>query len=209
MNVKKLKLAVAALASAVGVLNASADLVLNFDDLPSTTVGQSLPVDYMGFTWQGDWGYMTGSGPSQPNVVFSQTGKTVSLVSASGAAFDFQGASFSTLASSAAGFYHSASSPTTSLIVQGWRGSTLVGTEIIKNLSVGQFTFQASNLKGVDKLVFIADGTPGGRWVMDNITTLGPQNPVVPEPTTLLAGALLLLPFGAAIIRMRRGGRLS
>ncbi len=206
MNVKKLKLAIVALASAVGVLNASADLVLNFDDLPSTTAGQSLPVDYMGFTWQGDWGYMTGSGPSQPNVVFSQTGKTVSLMSASGAAFDFQGASFSALVSGAPAFYHSASSPTTSLIVQGWRGSTLVGTETIKNLTVGQFTFQASNLKGIDKLVFIADGTPGGRWVVDNITTTAQP---VPEPTTLLAGALLLLPFGAAVIRMRRGGRLS
>jgi hypothetical protein len=210
MNKRYLRLAALAACSAIGVATASADLVINFDDLPSTA-GQSLPLNYMGFNWQGDWGYMTGSGSSAPNVVYSQAGKTVSLAMADGATFDFQGASFSALTSGSSAFFHAAAASTTSVIVEGWKGTTLVGTEVFKNLGANQFTFQTSSLQGIDKLVFKSDGTPGSRWAMDDVSTLchPGRNTPVPEPTTLIAGALLLLPFGATVVRMRRKGRRS
>ena len=69
-----------------------------------------------------------------------------------------------------------------------------------------------------------ANGIPAGQWVeYDTIWSLAPtSNPgvftitapstgaifdritVVPEPTTVIAGALLLLPFGASTLRLRR-----
>ena len=38
---------------------------------------------------------------------------------------------------------------------------------------------------------------------------VGSQGPAVPEPTTMLASALLLLPFGASTIRFLRQNRAA
>jgi hypothetical protein len=42
-----------------------------------------------------------------------------------------------------------------------------------------------------------------------NSITVGPYVAAVPEPTTIIAGALLLLPFGASTLRMLRKSRTA
>jgi hypothetical protein len=46
-----------------------------------------------------------------------------------------------------------------------------------------------------------------GRHVNGSMTVVDPPSSVVPEPTTMLAGALLLLPFGVSTIRIVRRNR--
>jgi hypothetical protein len=55
-----------------------------------------------------------------------------------------------------------------------------------------------SSLAGVDTLKFSGSG-----WKMDNFI----DSPTIPEPGTMIAGALLLLPFGASTLRFVRKNR--
>ena len=57
--------------------------------------------------------------------------------------------------------------------------------------------FNLDNAGGMYKLVF--NGYPNQPWAPVNP---GGTLPTVPEPTTLIAGALLLLPFGVSTLRM-------
>ena len=75
--------------------------------------------------------------------------------------------------------------------------NTLVDTLIptVQAMSLAQYTVTAL---GNDKLEFRGTGTDDSYGALvDNVQ-------VVPEPTTILAGALLLIPFGASVIRTLR-----
>ena len=57
--------------------------------------------------------------------------------------------------------------------------------------------FDSSKFTNIKKVVFVgADG-----WTMDNFVD---AIRVVPEPTTIIAGALLLLVFGTSTLRVLR-----
>jgi hypothetical protein len=57
---------------------------------------------------------------------------------------------------------------------------------------------------------YIGDtGGPSSGSVDINSITVGPYVAAVPEPTTIIAGALLLLPFGASTLRMLRKSRTA
>jgi len=144
-----------------------AGLILNFDDLPnSTAAGAALPSDYYGFTWEGDWRYMSdayyvpGIAPTAPNFVYSADGGPGTIARTDGATFDFEGAYFSAWAGRLSA----------SVTVQAWDGSVLVGTEVFSGLNPSAFNFQSASLNNVDRLVFINDGTPGDLWLMDGFS---------------------------------------
>jgi hypothetical protein len=72
-----------------------------------------------------------------------------------------------------------------------WNGSTLVGEAIITYDGSGASTLDANN--------------PEGRaWSNTGFTATDLDISSVPEPTTMIAGALLLLPFGASTLRILR-----
>jgi hypothetical protein len=52
----------------------------------------------------------------------------------------------------------------------------------------------------------LPNGPPVSNW---NLVPESTYNTVVPEPTTMVAGALLLLPFGASALRMLRKSRTA
>jgi hypothetical protein len=79
-----------------------------------------------------------------------------------------------------------------------------------------------ANLSGltataIDDVGFKAQSTAGGPYLVDNLligTTWADVTPatsvgVVPEPTTIIAGAMLLLPFGASTLRILRKNRTA
>jgi hypothetical protein len=99
-------------------------------------------------------------------------------------------------------------------------GSIPFGTN--PKYSFGQYTaFAAStqsyfNLNGLNTLVIVdyngdanqQAGNPGG-WFGVRAESLTITGTPVPEPTTIIAGALLLLPFGASTLRILRKNRTA
>ena len=132
-----------------------------------------------------------------PTSFIAVTGEPVVLARTGGATFDFEGAYFAAWADN----------PSASVTVTGWRGSTLVGVEVFSSLNPNGFEFRESGLKGLDALVFENDGTVGHLWLMDGFSDA--ISVPVPEPATLVAGALLLLPFGASTFRFMRKNRAA
>jgi hypothetical protein len=50
----------------------------------------------------------------------------------------------------------------------------------------------------------------GNYWIVDEMTgDMAGGMPVVPEPTTMVTGALLLLPLGASVLRKLRKNRTA
>ena len=94
-------------------------------------------------------------------------------------------------------------------------GSIPFGT--YPNYSFGQYTTLTASLQsdfhlnGANTLTIVdhngdgtqPDGNPGG-WFGVRAESLTITGTAVPEPTTIVAGALLLLPFGASTLRMLR-----
>jgi hypothetical protein len=80
-----------------------------------------------------------------------------------------------------------------------------VGTQVFKNLNPQAFECRDASISGIDTLVFTNDGTPGDLWLMDGFSDA--VHLPVPEPTTIIAGGLLLLPFGASTLRIVRRNR--
>ena len=89
----------------------------------------------------------------------------------------------------------------TTVTINGYDGAALVGTYTAT--LTRDFTWLATpGLVGLTSVQFLNDGNTapyGNFWVGDNFTFTP-----VPEPTTMIAGALLLLPFGASTLRMLR-----
>jgi hypothetical protein len=184
MRTQKLQAAILAICLA-GALSARAGLFLDFQDLSSLGSG-SIPAGYMAFTWGGNWQFATDAGGN--TYVFSSDASNVTLKRADGGLFSFEGAGFAGLSSA------------DSVTVDGFRGDTLIGALQTGPLTTGFSTFLATGIVDIDTLVFT-----GTNWRMDNFA----DTIAVPEPATLIAGALLLLPFGASTIRFIRKTRTA
>jgi hypothetical protein len=167
-----------------GAPSAGAGIIVYFDDLPLRTEGVWLTDGYQGFNWA-DWKYSTDL--NQNNYAYSGTGGSVSITRADALHFDFDGAAFAV------------DNPLTTITVQGWSGDTLVGTEEYTGFSP-DFTFQVSELKGIDRVVF----TGSNPWRMDEFADC--VRPV-PEASTIFAGVMLLLPFAVSTVRILRRNR--
>jgi len=75
---------------------------------------------------------------------------------------------------------------------------------ITENINSSGWTyFDGTGTTAVDELL-IGDGS-NSPWLMD---TLSISSPVVPEPTTIISGMLMLLPFGASALRILRKGQM-
>ena len=172
------------LATALGM---HAGLVLDFEDLPdATATGTAMPSPYgaegIQFNWGGAWNYAREAGNTY---IFNSGPGDVSLQRIGGL-FSYEGADFG-LRTEGAG----------SITIQAWSGGSLVAEETL-NLSATSFIFHPANMQNLDMLVF-----SGTNWRMDNFAdSVGP--PVVPEPGTVIAAALLLLPLGTSAVRILR-----
>jgi len=191
----------AAVLTSLGLSDLANAAILGFDDLMSQT---PVPANYGGLCWT-DWGayasetYQRAYGnnygaPSPGNFAHNRSGLMV--VTTSGAdRFNFIGAAVSTWAFNNDFSYVSARS----LTVNGYLGSTLVGS-LTWDLACSRFETKAANLRGIDRLEFVSTGDYRW-WILDNFEYAPvPKGDggVVPEPTTMLAGALLLVPLGIA-----------
>ena len=203
MKLEKLQIGILALTVA-GATSASATII-NFDDLANGTI----PSSYQGFSWSG-WAAFDGLsyqtsygntyGGTSANKFGYNGGGALIVTTTGGGLFNFNGADVSTWAqnNSFAGF----SSHT--LTVKGYNGVTLVGSVTV-NLSTTQFLPLVANFNGINKLEFDNDGTDGHWWLLDNFT----YNAAVPEPATVMAGALLLIPIGLSTVRKLRKSRAA
>ena len=76
----------------------------------------------------------------------------------------------------------------------------VLGSASTISLNGSTFVFDSSKYTNIKEVVFAgADG-----WTMDNFVD---AIRILPEPTTIIAGALLLLPFGASTLRILRKKR--
>ena len=73
-------------------------------------------------------------------------------------------------------------------------------------LTGNSVTFEAGSS---GNLYFTINDDASGFYYPDNSGSLDVQLTVVPEPTTMIAGALLLLPFGASTLRILRKTRTA
>lgn len=161
-----------------GAMSAQAGLYLDFQDLSGSG---PIPAGYMGFAWGGNWQFATDA--SGNTYVFNTDTSNVTIQRANGGLFSLESVDFAGLSSA------------DSVTVEGLKGGTLVGSVQTGPLSTTFSTFPTASLANIDTLVFT-----GTNWRMDNFS----DTVAVPEPTTLIAGALLLLPFGASTFRFSR-----
>jgi hypothetical protein len=217
MRTEKIKLAIVAVGLA-GAMSVGATIV-TFDDLatPNTGGGASdwglVPTSYAGLTWTG-WEVTKADGttgsyqaaynnsygsPSSPNFAYNG-GSGNYTVSTSGSAFNFNGAQVTSFVQNDT--YQGWSSQ--SLTVNGYNGATLIGTWT-GSLSANSFVAlpAAAQFQGVTSVEFVSDNVNGGTyWGLDNF-----DYTPVPEPTTIISGVLMLLPFGASTLRILRRNR--
>lgn len=91
-----------------------------------------------------------------------------------------------------------------------WNGTT-GGTDYISTTYTGSGTLPAGTYVGFEDLL-PNQGSDFDRndleFVFQNIS-LNPPTAAVPEPTTVVAGALLLLPFGVSTLRILRNRKMA
>lgn len=178
---------------------ASATLI-TFDDL----AGGPIPNGYEGFDWNNF--YVEGGGG------IPGTGYQYGLISSPNTAYNGSGNPASWVSSSTPFTLNSA------YITGAWNNGLQVnvigyngGTELYDNtytVSESSPTLIIFNYVGVTEVYFkTSGGTPvvglhgsGTQMAMDNVTING----AVPEPTTLISGAMLLLSFGSGAFRQLR-----
>jgi hypothetical protein len=113
-----------------------------------------------------------------------------------------------------------------------YNGATVIGTyhvgDIIPSLGPAYFGNPNNGADSSEPFVYLDFTTTGSDAItsvqfnnnlqsgfeMDNMSVLAqeitpPGNPVVPEPSTCISGALLLLPFGASTLRILRKNRVA
>jgi hypothetical protein len=84
------------------------------------------------------------------------------------------------------------------------------GATITTSLTSGFVWWDTSALGEVDTIVFQNDANGSSRYfAIDDLNYTPAANTPVPEPTTMVAGAMLLLPFGASTLRMFRKTRTA
>lgn len=134
--------------------------------------------------------------PSGDNAVFNGdlagTQQTLTVVRETGS-FDFEGVRVATWGRDDAFASFSASQ----LTVEGYNGTTLVGSTVV-NLSATGYQWVAANFQGVTELRFSVEA-PGKYWLLDDLTFTAST---VPEPSSLAFATLGLA--GLALHRRRR-----
>jgi hypothetical protein len=204
-------------AALAGTMSASASVVVNFDDLATSQpwnyygnnqAWDTVPTSYQGLTWSGwevaDGRDYTGAAfqnstvtiPSMNN--FAYNGSGVNTITTSGSKFNFEGIDVAFWAYQNARLNQGGSVGSATVTIKGYDGMSLVGTYTATLTK--DFTWLATpGLVGLTSVQFLNDGVASSFWVGDNF-----QYSMVPEPTTMIAGALLLLPFGASTLRILR-----
>ena len=178
--------------------------VITFDDLGSSAGGTPIANGYQGLNWNNFYflstalygvqsGYINGT-VSGPNVAFNAGGSEA--ITSSGAAFDLDSA-----------YLTGAWNNGLQVQVIGKSGATVLynNTYTVNETGPSLINF---NYLGVTEVDFISSGGThvnglsgnGEHFAMDNLAI----NEPVPEPTTVIVGALLLLPFGVGMIRSLR-----
>jgi hypothetical protein len=182
--------------------------LITFDDLASDTVNP-IASPYAGLNWNNFYVYAGGSDPnsgyapavvSQNNVAFNGFGASATI---SDGTFDLDSA-----------YLTAAWNDNLQVEVIGMLGATILYDNTY-TLSATAPTLVNFNYLGIDSVQFISSGgTPHGgydgtgtQFAMDNLTVN--ENAAVPEPTTVIAGAMLLLPFGLNTVRLLRKQRAA
>lgn len=180
--------------SLILLLPAGATLV-TFDDINPADLTRSygqIPNGYAGFGWDNVGAVLTGV------YGVSQTGCAAIHL---GGAFNNQGhfGTFGTPFTLNSAYLTSEYNGVLQVEVRGSnRGQTLYDT--IYTLSYGQPTLCLFNYAGIDTVYISAPAgmyQGGAVFQMDNLLV----NAAIPEPATVLAGALLLLPLGVSALR--------
>jgi hypothetical protein len=158
---------------------------VDFNNFNNAPTGQ-LPTQDSEFKW-GSWTVFGTGGVGGTAYVEPGNSATISRVDLQTFSFDY--AYFSRIDGTKTG----------TVTVEGYLGTSLVKTI---NFSVGDVWSQyqvggvPSLITGVNSLKFT-----GLNWRMDNFMD---STAPIPEPTAMIAGALLLLPFGVSTLRMLR-----
>lgn len=183
-------------AFAMCLATAQADIVIGLHDDPSLL--PSLPAaDYHGYSWSAGWQFTSTAswqaGDSWASAP-ANTPVTITNPYANGGLWNFDHAMVEVNSGV--------------LTIIGLRNNVAFGTiqwDSDHNPTDG---FTASGgIPQVDTLQFLFVGT--GTWRMQDFTDTfePPEDDTIPEPTTVLAGALLLLPFAASAVRSLRKAR--
>jgi hypothetical protein len=132
-------------------------------------------------------------------------GETVAIYNSSGAAITSVNVSLSDLVDS---YYWANIAPITLFSGQQYTVDAFVGNNTWSWSAIPQVPVVSSSITYVEP-TYLYGGAPG--FPIYNYPPLsayyGPNLSVVPEPTTLIAGALMLLPFGASTLRILRRNR--
>jgi hypothetical protein len=180
--------------------------LVTFDNLSPTPEGTLVPNGYAGLRWTnfyalngvtyvgGDSGYRRGVISGQ-NLVDNGYGKPATI---SGGIFDL-----------ASAYLTAAWNNKLKVTVIGRLGSTILYDNTY-TLSAVTPTLINFNFDGIDSVQFISSGGRpygyhgrGTHFGMDDVV-INELTPSVPEPATVFAGALLLLPLGVGVIRRCR-----
>lgn len=204
----------------VGAFCAHGSIVVNFDDVttplnfnPGLGGGNFnygvLPSSYAGLTWVGTWGvgenatfktaYFNSFSGNGANFAYNE-GASLMLAVTDGR-FNFDSAMFAAWGSHDQAWPYALGITATYITAQGYLNGVAAGAPVTVTLSTTGYKALNANIVGIDKVQLTSDGW----WVMDDFA----YTAAVPEPTTVIAGALLLLPFGASTLRMLRKSRTT
>lgn len=172
-------------AFAMCLATAQADIVLNMPDDPDVLGSSGSLSSYHDYEW-GGWSYAADGGDYY---VYPTGSGAVTITRTDERAFNYDGAYFADL-----GTLPDAGSVT----ITGYLGSVEKGSVTLNGLT-DTYLDSTARIEGVDRLVLL-----GTDWKMKELNDLPTE---VPEPTTILAGALLLLPFAAGTLRSIRRAR--
>ena len=186
---------VGALVIALTAGQARAELI-TFDDLPSDEINP-IQNGYAGLNW--DNVYVLNG-----NIDYPGTGYQNGIISGNNVAYNGFGNAAAVSDNSFtlnSAYFTSAWNDDNILTVDGYLNGQLQYA-VMETLNTQTPLFVTFPDLQVDDVVF---STSDDQFAMDNMTINAP----VPEPTTVVAGAMLLLPFGMSTLRMFRKNRTA
>ena len=165
------------------------------------TASESGGVEYL--TWQGNIS-LAGGGPVTADLVLNYT------VKSSGGAIDWIDQAYT---GSAQGGGLLAIDETVSTAPSG---GTIVGHSHLTGFDISDPPAEANDILNIvppDTILYVTKdislGIPNDDTTLVTISQVTQSFHQVPEPTTMIAGALLLLPLGASTLRILRRNRMS